>query len=95
MYPLGISGKEVKIKASILKSETLARVTVTFFKMYALHRGEIPCRVKLLIIEHLLIIKHLPIFSSFINQIDNFPCHGPSQVKGYKCSLSIRSNIGR
>jgi hypothetical protein len=80
MYPLGISGKLIKTKASILKSETLARAAITFFKMYALHRGESPCSVELLIIEHvLLIIKHFPIFSSFVNQIDNFCVIGPGK----------------
>jgi len=40
-------------------------------------------RVKLLITKHILITKHFPIFSSFINQIEQFLCPG-HKLEGYK-----------
>ncbi len=48
-------------------------------------RGESP------ITKHLLITKHFPTFSSFLNQIDWLLCHCICKLKGSKCSFSVRS----
>jgi hypothetical protein len=43
------------------------------------------------IIEHILIIEHYSIFYSFLNQIGQFLCNGKHKLKGYKCSLRVKS----
>ncbi len=47
--------------------------------------------VKLPINKHVPITKHFSIFSSFLNQIEQFLCHWMSKLKGHKCSFSVRS----
>jgi hypothetical protein len=42
--------------------------------------------VKLPIIKHVFIIKHFPIFSSFLNQIERLLCHWTCKMESYKCS---------
>jgi hypothetical protein len=38
-----------------------------------------------------IITEHFSIFSSLINQIEQFLCHWTTKLEGYKCSLSLRS----
>jgi hypothetical protein len=47
--------------------------------------------VKLSLNEHVTIIKHFSIFSSFYNQIELFLCHWTHKLEGYKCSWNVRS----
>jgi len=46
-------------------------------------------RVELPIIEHVSIIKHFSILSSFLNQIEKKLCRWPCKLEGYKFSTSI------
>jgi hypothetical protein len=43
------------------------------------------------IIEHILITKHFPIFSSFLNPTEQFLYHWTRKLECYKCSWSVRS----
>jgi hypothetical protein len=45
--------------------------------------------VELPIVKHIFIVKHFPIFSSFLNQIEWLFCHWTHKLKGYKCSLNV------
>jgi len=47
-------------------------------------------RLVLPISEHVSIIQHLSIFSSFLNQLSNFLSRRIQKLEGYKCSLSIQ-----
>jgi hypothetical protein len=48
-------------------------------------------RVKLPITQHVPIIKHFSIFSSFLNQIELLLCYWMHKLEGCKCSLKDRS----
>jgi hypothetical protein len=43
------------------------------------------------ITKHIPIIEHFEIFYSLVNQIKQFLCHWMLKLKGFKCSLSVRS----
>ncbi len=43
------------------------------------------------IIEHILITKHFPIFSTFLNQFERFLCPWMCKLKGYECFFDIRN----
>ncbi len=47
--------------------------------------------VKLPIVEHVLIVEHIPIFFSFINEMERFLGHWMHKLEDYKCSLSVRN----
>jgi hypothetical protein len=43
------------------------------------------------ITKHVPIIKHLPIFSSRANQIEQILCHWMHKLEGYKTNLNVKS----
>jgi len=46
-------------------------------------------RVTMPIIEHIPNIEHIPIFMTYLNQIERFLCCWMHKLEAYKCVLSV------
>jgi hypothetical protein len=72
----------LKILTSSLNS-IYSPIVLNSFQIKNLYNVEPP------IIQHVPIIEHISIFSSFLNQIEWFVCHWTCKLEGYKCSWNV------
>jgi hypothetical protein len=72
------------MKTFRVEVQVLSDIKIVVFHFTAIVNKIEPYGVEPPIVEHVFIIKHFLIFSSFLNWIDWFLCHWMRKLEGYK-----------